>query len=63
MLLDGSTHLIDDALGIGFRGGGDSIGSLNFALRMLTGLLVGIAVLVMLYPRLQRELRTATIGE
>src|SRR5262245_54969163 len=25
MLLDGGTHLIDDVLGIGFRGGGDGI--------------------------------------
>jgi uncharacterized membrane protein len=61
MLLDGGTHLIDDVLGIGFRGGGDDVGSLNFALRMFTGLLVGVAVLVMLYPRLERELHTATI--
>jgi uncharacterized membrane protein len=61
MLLDGGTHLIDDALGTGFRGGGDGIGSVNFALRMLTGLLVGVAVLVTLYPRLERELDTATV--
>jgi uncharacterized membrane protein len=60
MLLDGGTHLIDDALGLGFRGGGDAVGSLNFALRMITGALVGLAVLVMLYPRLDRELRVAT---
>ena len=62
MLLDGGTHLIDDALGIGFRGGGDGVGTLNFALRMFTGVLVGIAVLVMLYPRLERELRATTVG-
>ena len=62
MLLDGGTHLIDDALGLGFRGGGDGVGSLNFALRMLTGLLVGVAVLLMLYPRLERELRTQAIA-
>jgi uncharacterized membrane protein len=63
MLLDGGTHLIDDALGLGFRGGGDAVGSLNFALRMITGALVGLAVLVMLYPRLDRELRIATRSE
>jgi uncharacterized membrane protein len=63
MLLDGGTHLIDDVLRIGFRGGGDGVGSLNFALRMLTGLLVGVAVLVTLYPRLERELNTVTISE
>jgi uncharacterized membrane protein len=63
MLLDGGTHLIDDILGLGFRGGGDAVGSLNFALRMLTGLLVGVAVLVTLYPRLERELHPIVVGE
>ena len=62
ILLDGGTHLIDDVLGIGFRGGGDGVGSLNFALRMFTGLLVGVVVLLALYPRLERELRTTAIG-
>jgi len=57
ILLDGGTHLIDDLLGIGFRGGGDAIGTLNFWLRMLTGLLVGVTVLITLYPRLERDLR------
>jgi uncharacterized membrane protein len=57
MLLDGGTHLVDDLLGIGFRGGGDAIGTLNFWLRMLTGLLFGVAVLITLYPRLERDFR------
>jgi uncharacterized membrane protein len=56
MLLDGGSHLIDDLLMLGLRGGGDGIGTLNFALRMLTGLLCGVAVLVVLYPRLERDL-------
>lgn len=63
ILLDGGTHLMDDVLKIGFRGGGDGVGSLNFMLRMLTGLLVGVAVLVTLYPRLERELRTTVVGD
>jgi uncharacterized membrane protein len=62
MLLDGLTHLIDDALGLGFRGGGDGIGSVNFGLRMLTGLLVGLVVLVALYPRLERELPATIVS-
>jgi uncharacterized membrane protein len=62
ILLDGGTHLIDDILGIGFRGGGDGVGSLNFVLRMLTGLLVGVAVFVTLYPRLDRELRATIVS-
>jgi uncharacterized membrane protein len=57
MLLDGGTHLLDDLLGLGLRGGGDAVGTLNFALRALTGLLVGVAALIALYPRLERELR------
>lgn len=57
MLLDGGTHLIDDLLGIGFRGGGDAAGTLNFALRMLTGLLFGVAALLVLYPRLEHDFR------
>jgi uncharacterized membrane protein len=56
MLLDGGTHLVDDGLGLGLRGGGDGVGSLNFALRMITSGLVGAAVLLVVYPRLEREL-------
>jgi uncharacterized membrane protein len=57
MLIDGGTHMIDDLLGIGFRGGGDAIGTLNFWLRMITGVLIGVAVLLAVYPRLERDLR------
>lgn len=56
MLLDGGTHLIDDLLGTGLRGGGDEIGTLNFWLRMITGALFAIAILITLYPRLERDL-------
>jgi uncharacterized membrane protein len=59
MLLDGGTHLINDALGLGFRGGGDAIGTPNFWLRMITGVLVGVAALVVFFPRVERELRGA----
>lgn len=57
MLLDGGSHLIDDLTGWGLRGGGDGIGSLNFMLRMLTGILVGVAVMLVLYPRLEHDMR------
>jgi uncharacterized membrane protein len=57
ILLDGSTHLIDDLLDHGLRGGGDAIGTPNFWLRMITGALFAIAVLIALYPRLDRDLR------
>ena len=57
ILLDGGTHLLDDVLGLGFRGGGDAIGTLNFWLRMVTGALVGIAMLIAVFPRVERDLR------
>jgi uncharacterized membrane protein len=56
MLLDGGTHLIDHVLGVGLRGGGDAIGTPNFWLRMITGALVGVAALVFVLPRLERDL-------
>jgi uncharacterized membrane protein len=62
MLVDGGMHLIDDALALGLRAGGDAPGSLNFALRMLTGLLFGMAALLVLYPRLERDFSTMNGG-
>ena len=59
MLLDGGSHLIDDLLGLGLRGGGDAIGTPNFWLRMITGALVGVAALLFLFPRLERDLGRA----
>ncbi len=57
MLLDGSSHMLDDVFRIGFRETGDAPGSLNFWLRMITGLLFAIAMLTAVYPRLERDLR------
>jgi uncharacterized membrane protein len=57
ILIDGLTHMFDDLLGLGFRGGGDAIGTPNFWLRMITGGLVGIVVLLAVYPRVERDLR------
>lgn len=56
MLLDGGSHMLDDLFGLGLRGGGDAIGSPNFWLRMITGVLVGVAALLFLFPRLERDL-------
>lgn len=56
MLIDGGSHLLDDLLGLGLRGGGDAIGTPNFWLRMITGGLVGLAALLFLFPRLERDL-------
>jgi hypothetical protein len=59
ILVDGLTHMVDDLTGLGLRGGGDAIGTLNFWLRMITGALVGIAVLLAVYPRVERDMRGA----
>ncbi|GAB4110199.1 MAG: hypothetical protein Fur005_15050 [Roseiflexaceae bacterium] len=59
ILLDGGTHMIDDLLKIGFRGGGDEPGSLNFWMRMITGSLFAVAVVLTIYPRMERDLRKA----
>jgi uncharacterized membrane protein len=61
ILIDGLTHMFDDLLGIGFRGGGDAIGTLNFWLRMITGALVGVAMLLAVYPRVERDLRRQSV--
>ena len=63
MLLDGGTHLIDDLFGLGFRGGGDAIGTPNFWLRMITGVLVGVAMLLVVYPRVEHDLAGAIASE
>lgn len=56
ILLDGGSHLLDDVFGLGLRGGGDAIGTLNFWLRMITGALVGVAAFVAIFPRLERDM-------
>lgn len=61
MLLDGGSHLLDDLLGLGIRGGGDAAGTLNFTLRMITGGLFAAAIVLTVYPRLDRDLRTAQV--
>jgi uncharacterized membrane protein len=59
ILIDGLSHMADDLSGLGFRGGGDAIGTLNFWLRMITSALVGVVVLLAIYPRVERDLRNA----
>ncbi|MFQ3632814.1 DUF2085 domain-containing protein [Roseiflexus sp.] len=54
--LDAGSHMINDLLNLGWRGGGDDVGSLNFWLRMITGALAALTVLLVVYPRLDREL-------
>lgn len=58
LVLDGTTHMLDDILPwIVLRGGGDSIGTFNWWMRMLTGVLFAVAVILGIYTRLDRDLR------
>ena len=57
ILVDGLWHMADDLLpGLGLRWTANGIGSINFWVRMLTGMLFGITVVLWLYPRFAREL-------
>ena len=62
MALDAGTHIINEILSLGWRDGGDDIGSLNFWLRMITGVLAALAVMLVVYPRLERELPAQARG-
>ncbi|MEN9935418.1 MAG: hypothetical protein RLZZ387_1997 [Chloroflexota bacterium] len=59
LVVDGATHLIDDILGTALRAGGDTIGTPNFWLRIVTGLLFALALALTLYPRIERGLALA----
>jgi uncharacterized membrane protein len=56
MVIDGGWHLVDDLLPWGLRSTNDAPGSPNFWLRMITGTLFGIGVVLWAYPRVQNEL-------
>ncbi|NJN66165.1 MAG: DUF2085 domain-containing protein [Chloroflexaceae bacterium] len=57
MVLDGTTHLLDDMLPwVALRGGGDGIGTFNWWMRMVTGVLFAAAIVLGVYPRLDRHL-------
>jgi uncharacterized membrane protein len=57
MLFDGGSHLLDDLFHTGLRSADNAIGTPNFWLRMLTGVLFAIAIMITIYPRLDRDLR------
>jgi uncharacterized membrane protein len=60
LVLDGSSHLLDDLLGLGVRPG-NQVGSLNYWLRVVTGALAAGGVLLAVYPRLDRDVRRAQL--
>lgn len=53
MVIDGGWHLVDDLVPAVLRSTNDAPGSLNFWLRMITGTLFGIGVVLWAYPRIQ----------
>lgn len=59
MVIDGVWHMLDDALPMALRSSESDVGSLNFWLRMITGVLFACGVILWSYPRVQRELATA----
>ena len=57
IIVDGVWHMLNDVLpALGLRSADNAVGSLNFWLRMLTGVLFSIGVVLWAYPRFQREL-------
>ena len=57
MLIDGLWHMANDLLpGLHLRSAASEVGSVNFWARMVTGTLCGLAALLWLYPRCNREL-------
>ncbi len=56
LIVDGTRHLVADLLpALALRSADDTVGSLNFWLRMLTATLFGVGVVLWAYPRIQRE--------
>lgn len=57
MVIDGFWHALNDlAPTLMLRSAESDIGSVNFWLRMITGTLFGIGIVVWTYPHIQREL-------
>ncbi len=56
MVLDGIWHVLNDvAPSLGLRSAASDVGSLNFWLRMTTGTLFGVGIVLWAYPHIQRE--------
>ncbi len=57
LAFDGTTHLINELLPfLNLRSDMNAVGSFNWWLRMLTGVLFGVAFVLGVYPRLDQEL-------
>jgi uncharacterized membrane protein len=56
LAIDGTWHLLDDLLPMALRSADQSVGSLNFWLRITTSLLFSVGFIWWAYPRMEREL-------
>ena len=62
ILIDGLWHMADDFFPkLGLRSPVNNVGSLNFWLRMITGVLFGVMLIVWLYPRFDEALKDAML--
>lgn len=52
--IDGGWHFLDDLIAAPMRSPDGEVGSLNFWLRMITGVLAGVGLVVWAYPRIER---------
>ncbi len=63
ILIDGLWHMANDFLpGLALRSAASDTGSVNFWVRMVTGVLFGAAAVFWLYPRAARELQQVEHG-
>lgn len=60
ILLDGGRHMIEDIFRL--QSADNSIGSLNFVLRMVTGALCGLILLFVVYPRIEKGFQSVQIA-
>lgn len=62
ILIDGLWHMADDFLpNLGLRSSVNDVGSLNFWLRMITGVLFGTVLIIWIYPRFDAALKDAML--
>jgi uncharacterized membrane protein len=54
MAIDGGWHLLDEIIAAPLRSPANGIDSLNFWLRMITGVLAGVGLIFWAYPRMER---------
>jgi uncharacterized membrane protein len=58
--IDGGWHMLDDLIAAPLRSPENAPGSLNFAIRMISGVLAGAALIAWAYPRMQQIFEEGT---